>query len=166
MTSIDARRWLVSASLLVSALAFVFFLVAPAIGYPLTWDQAIRVVEIVLPVFLGYLGTAARYIFRPESNMQLAAVSDRHLMALLIRAPIIVFILAGGVVCFSFGYSNRQDATPGAGMTVDTLCWAFTTLLGLLAATTGVAVSFLFSAGTKDNQTPQEYSVVVQHRPE
>jgi hypothetical protein len=144
MTVVTARRWLVSASLLVCSFAFLFFLIAPAFNYPLTWEQATRVIEIILPVFLGYLGTAARYLFRQHAVETHELVYDRYLMGLLVRSPIVIFVLAGSAVCFSFGYSNRPSAPAGSGMSVDSLCWAFTALLGMLAVTTGAAVAFLF----------------------
>ena len=58
-----ARVWLVKASLIVTTLTFVFFIVAPAFNFPLSFGEAIRLLEIVAPVFLGYLGSATQFLF-------------------------------------------------------------------------------------------------------
>jgi hypothetical protein len=140
-----ARRWLVISSLTITAATLMFFLAAPAFGYPITWEQGTRVVEIVIPVFLGYLGSATLFLFqtRRQRPSRLADVSQ--IGAILVRGPIIVFVLVCITTLFSFGYSNRLTANPGSGMSVDTLAWSITSTLGLLAVTTNVATSYLFA---------------------
>lgn len=149
MTVAIARRWLVFASLLVTGVTFVFFLVAPAVGYPLTWEQSIRVFEIVIPVFLGYLGTATHFLFHTGGEQQLVRINSSGLLSLIVRGPLIVFVVVGVAIVFAFGYANRAAATPGEGMSVDALSYSFTALMGLLAVTTNVAVSYLFALGEK-----------------
>jgi hypothetical protein len=63
----DARKWLVLASLSMTAVLFVFFIIAPAFGFPLTFGQARGLLEIILPVFLGYLGSASHFVFSQRS---------------------------------------------------------------------------------------------------
>ena len=140
-----ARRWLVTSSLTITAATLMFFITAPVFDYPITWDQGMRVVEIILPVFLGYLGSATHFLFqdqkRPRRDLP-PGISD--IGVLLVRGPIVVFTLVCITTLFAFGYSNRSAATPRSGMSVDTLAWSVTSALGLLAVTTNVAASYLF----------------------
>jgi hypothetical protein len=156
MTIFQARKLIIWTSLGSTAAVFVFFVVGPPLGFPLGWDQVQRVIEIVLPVFLGYLGTATHFLFKksdPDSDPELGEKAP--LLGLLIRGPLLVFGLAFTAILFAFGYSNRANAKPDSGMSVDQLAWALTAALGILTASTGVAVSYLFSLGDKrDSAVP------------
>jgi hypothetical protein len=145
MTVQKARNWLVLASLMASGATFVFLLIAPAIGYPLLWADSLRILELVIPVFGGYLGAAAQYVFRNKKDDKVSVDDGSGLLALMIKGPVILFIVASIAVLAGFGISNRQSASPGAGMTVDTLAGALTAALGILAITTNAAVAYLFS---------------------
>ncbi len=150
MTVDAARKWIISTSLIATGLVFVFFLAAPPLGFPLEWDQTQRVIEILLPVFLGYLGTATHFLFHSSKTQgQPALEYQNSLLGLLIKGPIVVFATACVAILFSFGYSNRSNAPSGSGMSIDQLAWAFTAALGILAVTSSVAVSYLFSLGEK-----------------
>jgi hypothetical protein len=147
MNAEAARSWLIKISLFITGANFAFFLIAPAIGYPLTFEQSMRLQEINLPVFLGYLGSAAHFIFRSsartESNPSLRSNS---LVALLVKGPVIIFGVATGSAIIAFGFTNRSGAQPGSGMSTDVLAAVLSAALGILAVTTSVAVSYLFSA--------------------
>jgi hypothetical protein len=136
----EARRWLVLFTLFFTGANFIFFLLGPAFGYPLEQNEAIRMLEIVLPVFLGYLGAATRYLF--ESGKKTIAISaNPELLAILVRGPAILFVVVSIASLIAFGYSNRGS---GTGMTPDTLAAMITGNLGLLAVTTNVIIAKLF----------------------
>jgi hypothetical protein len=142
-----ARKWLIYASLATTAAAFVFFLLAPVFGFPLTFDQAIRLLEILLPVFLGYLGTATHFILREPETPSRRSISSRgrgELLTLLVRGPVIVFALATIAAIAAFGISNSASAEPGSGMSVDTLAVILTAVLGILTVSTNLLVASLF----------------------
>src|SRR6266849_9240050 len=146
MTVDGARSWIIITSLVVTGLTFGFLVAAPPLGYPLGWDQSQRIIEILLPVFLGYVGTATHFVFHTRNQDQELQLGSRApLLGLIIRGPIVVFVSACVVILFAFGYSNRANAIQGEGMSVDQLAWAFTAALGILSVSTGVAVSYLFS---------------------
>jgi hypothetical protein len=150
MTIEGARKWIIVTSLAVTSAVFVFFFLAPQFGYPLVWEQSERIIEIVLPVFLGYMGTATHFLFHQNrSQMQIDLGANASLLGLIVRGPIIVFALACGAILFAFGYSNRLAAPQDSGMSIDQLSWAVAAALGLLSGTTSVAVSYLFSLGEK-----------------
>src|SRR4051812_5542789 len=104
-----ARRWLVTASLLLCAAILVFFLLAPTLGYPLEFAQSMRALEIVLPVFLGYLGTAALFIFRsnPETE-DTPPANVLNLVSLLVKGPIVVFGMVLAALLVAFGRLNSS----------------------------------------------------------
>ena len=141
-----ARTWLVTASLVITAAEFTFFLVAPAIGFPLTFDQAIRLLEIVFPVFLGYLGSATHFVFRSQRRA-IAFQGASSLFGLVVRGPIFIFGVAVAVALWAFGYSNRLAAVPGSGMSVDALAIVLSIALGLTTVSTNVVVAYIFQTG-------------------
>ena len=149
MDILTARKWIIVTSFLIGTVTFIFFIVAPALEFPLLYDQAWRLLQIVFPVFLGYLASAAHFVFAGAQNdeAERAARVGRHneLAGLLIRWPIILFGILVAVAVSAFGYTNRRNAVVGTGMSVDFLATALSLLLGLLTATTNVAVSYLFA---------------------
>ena len=158
MTVEGARKWLVVSSLSVTGLIFVFFLFAPAIGFPVIFSQSLGILEVVLPVFLGYLVSAATFVFRSNTVPdELVFRRDASsLVGLLIRGPLVVFAAALVALIAAFGVTNSPSASPGSGMSVDQLTAGISVILGLLAVTTNVAVSYLFGGGGNvEDQTPR-----------
>lgn len=150
MIADDARKWLLSASLSMTAGVFVFFLIAPAAGYPLTFAQARGFLEIIIPVFLGYLGSGSHFIFSNRSRRASPKIDlSGELAALMIRGPVIVFAVICICAIAVFGFSNRIQAPVGSGMSIDTLAGFLSAALGLLAVTTNVAIAYLFATGEK-----------------
>jgi len=148
MTKQAARIWLIKASLSITGVTFVFFLLSPALGYPLSFEQSIRLLEIVTPVFLGYLGSATTFLFGKETQMSDVTIrGPKELLQLLVKGPVYVFGIATLAAMVAFGYSNRTDALSGSGMSVDLLAGGISAALGLLAVTTNIIVSYLFSSG-------------------
>lgn len=144
MTVFQARKWLIIASLGVATTSFAFFILAPVFGFPLRFSQAITILQIIFPVFLGYLGAATQFVFQRTSTAA-SAVKARPMMELLVKGPVIVFCIMVTVAIIAFGYSNRASAAMGEGMSVDFLAGVVTAALGLLAVTTNVIVAYLFS---------------------
>jgi hypothetical protein len=150
----SARKWIIISSLIVSTSTFVFFVISPALEL-LLFNQALRLLQIVFPVFIGYLASAAHFVFstRPDEALEEGRESriGRHseLASILIRWPIIIFGFIMAVAIGAFAYTNRSNATLGSGMSVDQLALTLSISLGLLSATTNVAVSYLFSVGEK-----------------
>lgn len=146
----EARKWLILASLIACAATFVFVLIAPVAGYPLLWADSLRVLELVIPVFAGYLGAAAQYVFRQRNNESVNAQDGTRLLLIMIKGPVIVFTVMSLAILIGFGLSNRQSATPGEGMNVGTLAGLLSAALGFLAITTNAAVAYLFSVAHQD----------------
>lgn len=144
MTVYQARKWLVVASLAVAGSSFVFFILAPVFGYPLRYSQSFTILQIIFPVFVGYLGAATQFVFQkipPASG----AITARPMLELMVKGPVMIFCIMVLSTVVAFGYSNRLSAPPGDGMSVDLLSSTVTVALGLLAVTTNVTVAYLFS---------------------
>ena len=58
--------------------------------------------------------------------------------------PITMYACAVIAAFGAFGYSDRAGAPIGSGMSVDNLTTAISISFGILAATTGVIISYLF----------------------
>jgi hypothetical protein len=162
----QARNWVVLASLVACGATFVFFLLAPVFGYPLLWRESLRILELIVPVFLGYLGAAAYYAFRhtgkhseisvPNTSRlkhsEISVPNTSRLMSLIIKGPVILFAIVSVAILIAFGVSNAQTAEQGLGMSVENLAVAFTAALGILTVTTNAAVSYLFSIESQMTQ--------------
>jgi len=142
---LDAERiWVVKASLLLAGATFAFFVAAPGLlKYPLDFDQSIRILQIVLPVFVGYLGLATAFVFQ-NTVRSTNVYSNSSLIRLLLRGPIYVYSLGIVVVISVFWQTNLPGGAPASGMTIDQLAWLVSALVGLLAATTGLIVTKIF----------------------
>jgi hypothetical protein len=147
MTSDQGRKWLIGSSLLITGAQMTFLLVAPAFGYPLIWPNNLEILQILTPVLLGYLGSASHFVFMTPPPQ--VAVNNEFL-GMLIKGPIAIYVVAMIAAFGAFGFSNRAAATPGTGMSVENLSTAVAICLGILAATTGVIVSYLFVVDQKN----------------
>jgi hypothetical protein len=140
-----SRRWLLTASLTATGANLLFFILAPALGYPLEFHQSLRMMQILLPVVLGYLGSMAAFLFQTPRHVRLHPRA-LPLLEPLVRGPLIIFGVASVSAIFAFGYTNRAAAEPGTGMSVDTLSGTITISLGILTVTTNAIVAYLFGA--------------------
>ena len=66
----QARNWIIRTSLVLTTCVFAFLVVAPTIGYPLDpgANHVIRLLQILTPVFVGYLGSAAHFVFGDNTS--------------------------------------------------------------------------------------------------
>lgn len=143
MNTDSARKWLIASSLVITGVQMVFLIVAPVIGFPLLYPKNLDLLQIVSPIFLGYLGSASHFIF--QNPVPPVPVQNQYL-GYLVKGPLVIYILAAGGSLAAFGYSNRVGSSIGAGMSVDSLGTALSLSLGVLAVTTGVLNSYLFVA--------------------
>jgi hypothetical protein len=138
-----ARKLLIISSLVITGAQILFLLMAPVFGYPLPYPKNLNLLQIISPVFLGYLGSAAHFIFQnPVPHVPL----QNQYLGILLIGPLIIYVLAVGGALAAFGYSNRIEGEIGMGMSVDNLATALALCLGVLAATTGILTSYLFVA--------------------
>jgi hypothetical protein len=165
MTADEARRWLILSSLIITGIQAVFLLVAPVIGVPIDFPKNLGLLQIVTPVFVGYLGSAAHFIFM--SPPPVVPVKSQFL-GLLVRGPLIIYAAVVAAAFGAFTYSNRPGAAIGQGMSVDSLGTSLTIALSLLAASTGVIITYLFAVNERASAAPPQTDMaasVVRHPP-
>ncbi|MBR1233141.1 hypothetical protein [Bradyrhizobium sp. AUGA SZCCT0182] len=150
MTADQARRWIILASLMITGIQIVFLFICPAIGFPLEYSKCLDLLQIITPVFLGYLGSAVHFVFM---NPAPTVTVDNKYFGPLVKGPIIIYACAMLAAFATFGYSNRSGAPIGNAMTVANLSTSVSVSLGILAATTGVIVSYLFTGNRPQNPT-------------
>lgn len=144
----SARRWLIISSLSITGLQVLFLIICPSLDYPINYPKNIDILQMITPVFLGYLGAATHFIFQN----QVPHVPVQHqFLGPLVKGPIIIYATGVAGAFFAFGYSNRESAPIGTGMSVDNLSMSLSVLLGILSITTGVITSYLFVAPNKIN---------------
>src|SRR5262249_42756146 len=138
MTLRSARIWLIKWSIAITGCLFLFFATAPAIArYPLKYDDAFDILKIIVPVFVGYLASGARYVTGQATDDSDEPAPNSELLAVLLKWPIWVFCVCTVVLLSAFAYSHSRAFT-GDGMTPKTLSLYVSALLSILAATTSV----------------------------
>jgi hypothetical protein len=147
MTLEQARIWIVLSSLIILFAASAFFLVAPATGFPLDWQDSIRMIQLIAPTLLAYLGSAANFIINAQP-VKVPAPVNPTLFGLLVRGPVYFFIGVFVISVVAFWLTNRPSASAGSGMSPDSLAWALSFDLGMLAAVTNVVTFRIFGAPT------------------
>lgn len=140
MTRSSARIWIIEASLVAYAISFVFFVLAPALGYPLGYADSIDVLKVILPVFAGYLGAAVLFLLANPATAR--NEKPNKMLGLLVRGPVIIFGVGMLALLVAFYLSNKSEFD-GSGMTPKTLSLFVSLLAALLAATTGAISSAL-----------------------
>jgi len=141
MTAEYARRKLILLSLITTVLFSVFVIVSP-LWTPFDSQQALQVVQVVFPVFAGYIGAAVLFLFR--GNPSAGAIADQNLLGTLIYAPFIVFWCLAAAVLFYFYLSNQPGH--GQGMTFAQLMTYVTLIISFMNITTGALGAFLFQS--------------------
>mgnify|MGYP000320631707 CR=1 FL=1 len=149
MNIVEARKWLIVASLSITGFQMVFLFIAPSLSYPISYPKNLDLLQIVSPVFLGYLGAASHFIFKKN---QVTISVDNEYLGLLVKGPIIIYCAAIISAFSAFAYSNRLDAEIGTGMSIENLGNAVSISLGVLAVTTSIITSYLFSVEGEPNK--------------
>jgi hypothetical protein len=147
----SARLWLVKASLIIIGANFVFLIAAPALGYPLTFDRALVVAEMIVPLFVGYLGAAAAYAFSAGERTS-PKIKDANLVKLMVQGPVFLAAVLSVVLYAVFGWTNwpRPGLITGYGMPYEVLTACIALILSIYTATTGAAFGYLFATEKKE----------------
>jgi hypothetical protein len=160
MTADDARAWVIKASLGAATGVFLVIMLAPGLPFDEEEGDRRRLLEILMPVWTGYLASASHFVFARSHQKRSRKVSSNA--ALLIKAPIVAWSVMCAGAFLRFWHSHSRWAVEGAGMSVDELAGVLAGTLSLLAATTGLAVGYLFSldsASTAGLQKPVSNAV-------
>lgn len=146
MTADKDRIWFLQGTMLVLVVICLFFLVAPGwLNYPLEEQQMHRVLQMILPVLVGYFGSVGRFIKSRKYN---PAESARELadplLGNFLRGSVYLFVVLLVALIVYFGWANRPGAGVGEGMPFESFCWWLTAIMGVVAVTITYAVASLF----------------------
>ncbi|MGJ5077005.1 hypothetical protein [Bradyrhizobium oligotrophicum] len=141
MTAEQARRKLIFLSLVTTVLFSAFLIVSPLFT-PFGPQEALQVVQVVFPVFAGYIGSAVLFLFR--GNPASGTIADQGLLKMLIYAPFAVFWCLAAAVLFYFYVSNQPGYNQG--MTFPQLMTYVTIIISFMNITTGALGAFLFQS--------------------
>jgi hypothetical protein len=104
MSADNARKWLIVASLTITGVQMIFLIAAPSFYFPLEYPKNFNILQIVSPVFFGYLGSATHFIFMKPSPK---VAVYYPLLGLLVKGPTLIYVGAMLAAFASFGYSMR-----------------------------------------------------------
>lgn len=140
------RVGLIGSSLLMVTIVLIFFAIAPSIGYPIESSQSLRMMEIILPVFLGYLSTAMVLLIsvRSSQSQKWEPIGNKKLLCVLVYGPVATFFLTVFCVILVYGISNGATETVGIGMPPNTMAFVLAIAVGLLSVSTNMLTYFLF----------------------
>jgi hypothetical protein len=142
MTVQQARKWIVNWSLSLIAFYGVFFLLAPLLRYPLEFSQSAQLIQVIFPVFLGYLATAIVFAFEGKDVETRAP----DLLASLTKGPFLVSLILSVTLFVAFWFSNSPDSPvrPTTPMLFEIFSSLFAAIIGIYTATTSALVAYLF----------------------
>lgn len=151
MTYDQARFRVILYSLILTGVLLPFFFLAPVFHFPLSSEQSQQSVSLILPVFLGYLGAGASYVFNQRREaLPEQSVYDLRLLGLMINGIFVVFTLCFCALLFSFYMANRDTGLPGTGMDFPTFSNYLTAILSILTTVVGASVIYLFGVQPKE----------------
>jgi hypothetical protein len=160
MAAQSARLAVVLYSLAITGFLIVFLVLAQPLGMRFDFgkEENLRLVDIVLPTFFGYLGAASHFLFNANRGRDIEAQNET-MLKVLIHGPFLIFIAAVSSLFFAHYVSHRplESAEPRIDqMDFGTVSRYLSICLALLAATVGVISSYLFGAPATPANAPNE----------
>lgn len=144
----SARICIIVYSLCITASLIFFLILSPVIGmrFDYSQEQNLRLIDIVLPTFFGYLGAASHFLFNSNRGRE---ISDNNIfmLRLLIHGPFLIFILSTACLFFTYYVTHRplpDNVARIYRMDFNSLSRYLSICLALLAVTVGIISSYLF----------------------
>jgi hypothetical protein len=141
-----ARNWVTIASLSLVGTHAIFLIIAPALGFPLRYTQALRLLENISPVFVSFLASAVTFLVgdSPHERTPLR-IRSPGLFASLLKGPIYLLAAVNATAFVAFGLTNRIGAPVDIGMRADDLSRVMSVTMSILMATSSGLVGWLFN---------------------
>jgi hypothetical protein len=145
-----ARIAVVAYSLGITGFLIVLLILAQPLGLRFDFgrEENLRLIDVILPTFFGYLGAASHFIFNANRGREIEQ-NNALLLKLLIHGPFLIFIFSVGSLFFAHYVSHQplpSDAPRIDRMDFGTLSRYLSICLALLAATVSVVSSYLFGS--------------------
>ncbi|MDC9808714.1 MULTISPECIES: hypothetical protein [Rhizobium] len=153
MNGQSARVTIVIYSLVLTASIMIFLALSQVIGMRFDYakQENLRLIDIVLPTFLAYLGAASHFIFNSNAGRDVGE-GNGAILRVLVHAPFWIFGLFTASLFFVHYKTHLplpDDAPRVQPLTYDTLSRYLSVGLGVLAATVSILSSYLFGAAPK-----------------
>jgi hypothetical protein len=144
----SARIAIVAYSLGITGFLIVFLVLAQPLQLRFDFgkEENLRLIDIVLPTFFGYLGAASHFLFNANRGREVDG-DNALLLRMLIHGPFLIFIFAVSALFFAHYVSHQplpNDAPRIERMDFATLSRYLSLCLALLAATVSILSSYLF----------------------
>jgi hypothetical protein len=141
-----ARVAIVLYSLFITGGLLVFLLLAGPFGMRFENEENLRLFDVVLPTFLGYLGAASHFLFNANRGREVVP-QNVGMLRILVHAPFLIFIVSVAAMFYAHYYThlplgpNDPRVEP---FTFNQLSRSLSVSLAVLAATIGIISSYLF----------------------
>lgn len=144
MTPLEARRTIVLYSLMTTVVLTGFLIVSPLL-IQIESQDTYRLVQIVFPVFAGYLGSAVLYLFQGARSE--VTVADPTLLKYIVYGSFSIFWFLD-VAVFGFFYLSNMPEIKIKGMQLGELANYLTLLIAFMNVTIGAMTAFLFNVNS------------------
>lgn len=156
----SARVAIVAYSLGITGTLIVFLLLAQPLGMRFDFgkEENLRLIDVILPTFLGYLGAASHFIFNADRGREIGD-QNNSMLKLLVHGPFVIFIVTVSALFYAHYASHRPlsiDEPRIDSLDFATLSRYLSISLGLLAATVGVVSGYLFGSPPRRTFEPAE----------
>jgi hypothetical protein len=139
------RNWFIRVNLTTLCAMLFFFILAPITGFPVTFNEAWRIIQMILPMLLSFVAAAAIFfVSSRSSNLPEPPANVTSIARVMIRGPLYIAIFGCILATSVFWYSNRHTAPAGSGFSLEQYCWWISAFLSILSVTTGIVVARLF----------------------
>lgn len=156
----NARLAIIVYSICIMGFLLIFLGLAQVIGmrFDYSKQENLRLIDVVIPTFLGYLGSASQFIFR-DSTGRTVRKEKESLLKILVHAPFWIFILFVGSLFYIHYWTHLPTPVGGARvdpLQFDALSRYLALAIGILSATINVISANLFGTlgggdGARDN---------------
>jgi hypothetical protein len=144
--------WLVGLSVVSILLTMLFFFVLKIFGFPLSYDDVLRLVQQLFPVFVGFLLSAVTYVFSSKKDMLIEEARFKLLQVVLLASFSLYW--AGVLILSSvFWWSHSQRAPLGEGMPKSAFFIILTVLFSLISGVVGSISTGVFFVAAQTKRT-------------
>jgi hypothetical protein len=131
-----------------------FFWFAPFFGFPLDWtvDEPQRFIEIITPVFLGFLISAALYAVNP-ADVRLPTGEKYLLIKIILYGGIAAFYLIMVLLCVAFALGHSADGSR-TYLSLSQFSSGVATAVSILTGVVAIVLGYVFNSPAAKPENP------------
>ena len=144
------QRFAITSSISMLAICSAFLVFAPLTKYPLDFEQSMKIIQVIIPLFAGYLASASMGL--TSKNKPRNTKIDENIIYLMkgVFFLIVFMILSLFIVFGVANWPSDNLAYESIDFSFDSLSLMISLILGIHTATTTVIVGYLF--GVQDDK--------------